>query len=172
MCLRRIASGDIASELRTRDDMLAIAAIPGQELTLMCVPPGSGRRMAIDRDGDSVLDSDDNCLGTYNPEQTDSDGDGIGDGCDNCVNVANGPARSAGGPPQRDSSGRGYGNMCDGDLNYDGLVNYTDLGILQSLFGNSNADADMDGDGRVNFTDVGIFRTRFLIKPGPSGSAP
>jgi hypothetical protein len=35
-----------------------------------------------DFDGDGVLDSEDNCPNTYNPDQLDLDGDGIGDVCD------------------------------------------------------------------------------------------
>jgi|GEM_PF-254990 len=38
----------------------------------------------IDRDGDAIRNSDDNCPGTYNPEQEDSDFDGHGDACDLC----------------------------------------------------------------------------------------
>ncbi len=163
---------DIAGEpAKTQAQMLALAT-PGQELTLTCVPPGSGRRMGIDRDGDGVLDGDDNCPWTDNPDQKDSDGDGIGDGCDNCINVANGPLRSDAGPAQRDSSGGGYGNLCDGDLNHDGFVNYTDLGLFQGVFGSTNADADFDGNGFVNYYDLGMFRARFGTKPGPSGLAP
>jgi hypothetical protein len=36
----------------------------------------------LDCDDDGVLDIDDNCECTYNPDQLDSDGDGIGDACD------------------------------------------------------------------------------------------
>ena len=36
----------------------------------------------IDLDNDGVLDVDDNCPSTYNPNQVDVDGDGIGDVCD------------------------------------------------------------------------------------------
>jgi MYXO-CTERM domain-containing protein len=37
----------------------ALATTPGQPLTFTCVPPGSGRRMGIDRDEDGTLDGDD-----------------------------------------------------------------------------------------------------------------
>lgn len=35
-----------------------LAGVPGQELTYTCVPPGSGRRIAIDRDEDGFRDGD------------------------------------------------------------------------------------------------------------------
>jgi len=41
---------------------------------------------APDTDGDTIPDSIDNCLDTYNPDQTDTDGDGVGDACDACPN--------------------------------------------------------------------------------------
>ena len=39
----------------------AKALVPGQELTLSCVPPGSGQRVALDRDEDGLLNGLDNC---------------------------------------------------------------------------------------------------------------
>ena len=36
----------------------------GRELTYTCVPPGSGRRIGIDRDGDGVLDGDEEAAGS------------------------------------------------------------------------------------------------------------
>jgi hypothetical protein len=168
----RFISDIVGEPVRTRADLLAIAAVSGQELTLTCVPPGSGRRMAIDRDEDGVLDGDDNCPDTSNPDQKDSDGDGVGDVCDSCVNVANGPMRTEGGAPQRDTNGDGYGNLCDADLDNDGLVTFKDRALIQSAFGTANPDADLDGSGFVNFTDLAIFRQRFGTAPGPSGLAP
>lgn len=49
---------------RSKDDpvleaaLLALAALPGGELTFTCVPPGSGLRMGLDRDLDGRLDGD------------------------------------------------------------------------------------------------------------------
>jgi hypothetical protein len=37
--------------------LLAAAQTPGQELTFTAVPPGSGERIALDRDEDGVLNS-------------------------------------------------------------------------------------------------------------------
>ena len=36
----------------------ALAGTPGQQLTYTCVPPGSGERVGVDRDGDGVWDGD------------------------------------------------------------------------------------------------------------------
>ena len=40
----------------------ALAGAPGNRLTFSCVPPGSGNRMALDRDEDAVLDRHDGLL--------------------------------------------------------------------------------------------------------------
>src|SRR5262249_29455596 len=42
----------------------ALAAVPGQELTYTCVPPGSGLRVGVDRDEDGALDRDELDAGT------------------------------------------------------------------------------------------------------------
>jgi parallel beta-helix repeat protein len=39
---------------------------------------------ATDTDSDGVMDSSDNCLTEYNPDQYDTDGDFVGDVCDDC----------------------------------------------------------------------------------------
>jgi hypothetical protein len=58
-----------------------------------------------DQDGDGVIDDDDNCPDTYNPDQADLDGDGVGDACDNCVKAAN--------ADQLDTDGDGRGDVCE-----------------------------------------------------------
>lgn len=94
----------------------------------------------------------------------DTDGDGVPDVADNCTLVAN--------PGQRDTNGDGFGNLCDADLNDDGVVNASDLGLLRVVFFTADPDADFNGDGAVNPSDLGIMRAGFFAPPGPSGIAP
>lgn len=48
----------------TLSQILQVASQPGNTLTFTCVPPGSGRRIAIDHDGDGALDRDERDAGT------------------------------------------------------------------------------------------------------------
>jgi hypothetical protein len=48
--------GDV---LWSKNQLISAATQPGNALTFTCVPPGSGRRMGIDRDSDNVLDAND-----------------------------------------------------------------------------------------------------------------
>jgi hypothetical protein len=41
-----------------------------------------------------------------------------------------------------------------GDLDGDGLVDATDLGLLISRWGTTDVDADLDGDGIVGASDL------------------
>ena len=71
-----------AAPTLSKTELLALATVPGQELTFTAVPTGSGVRSGIDRDLDAVLDGDDNCPAVANPDQSDADADGVGDACD------------------------------------------------------------------------------------------
>jgi hypothetical protein len=95
---------------------------------------------------------------------SDLDEDGVRDTSDNCLLVPN--------PDQRDTNGDGFGNLCDPDLDNDGFVNFTDLGLLKSVFFSAAPDADFDGDGAVNFVDLGTMKAFFFGPPGPSGLVP
>ena len=57
--------GDTVNEAPLTDGELRdLASVPGQALTYTAVPPGSGRRIGIDRDGDGLGDRDELDLGS------------------------------------------------------------------------------------------------------------
>lgn len=65
----RTASGefqpDRSGEAPLTDAQLrALAALPGQDLTYTCVPPGDGVRIGIDRDADGYFDGDERDMGS------------------------------------------------------------------------------------------------------------
>lgn len=113
-------------------------------LTWTCVPPGSGRRLALDRDGDGALDGDERDAGT--------------DAAD--------PASFPAGPTPTPTSPAGSPSPttaaevtptpaeADGDCDGDGVLSAGDLRrAISLLFGDRLAcDArrfDADGDGRI-----------------------
>jgi MYXO-CTERM domain-containing protein len=109
---------DDGSASLTPDALRALAA-PSAEITFTCVPPGSGERMGVDRDGDGVFDGVDNCPTDYNPDQRDSSGNGIGDACDSDHEGEVGPDAGgpgifpdAGAPGSDDPEGSGGGCGC------------------------------------------------------------
>lgn len=76
-------TSDRSAEATLTDSALrAQANLAEQELTYTAVPVGSGMRVGIDRDRDTVLDGDDNCPAAANPLQENADGDLLGDACD------------------------------------------------------------------------------------------
>ncbi len=120
-----------------------------------------------DKDGDEVLNDDDNCPLIANADQADQDGDGVGDQCDadedgdsipdavdNCLGVKN--------TGQSDLDGDGIGDACDEDLDGDGVENEVDNCALvpnaeqEDLDGDGLGDVceeDKDGDGAADGAD-------------------
>jgi YVTN family beta-propeller protein len=152
--------GTTLSDARLR----LLAAVPGQELTYTCQPPGSGTRAGVNRDEDALTDGIDNCPAVANDAQSDGDADGVGDACDNCTLFTN--------ADQRDTDGDGYGNACDADFDESGVIDFVDLAYMRSQFFTSDADADLDGDGAVGFLDLSRMKAQFFGEPGPRGIVP
>ncbi len=148
----------------TDAQLRAQAATAGQEVTYLCVPPGSGTRVGIDRDEDGVRDGNDVCPMQADAGQADADHDGAGDACDDCTLVANGS--------QLDADGDGYGNICDADLNNTGLVTISDYTILRNRLNTTDPVADLNDTGHVTTADYTILRNRLNSAPGPSALAP
>jgi len=116
--------------------------------------------LTVDRDGDGVPNSADNCVGSRNSNQIDTDADGAGDECDidddndshadvkdNCPLQAN--------ADQSDQDLDGAGDACDADDDNDGVLDVTDacpataLGSLVGANGCSIADTcPCDGNWR------------------------
>jgi len=119
-----------------------------------------------DRDGDCILNSNDNCPDNYNPGQQDTDGDGIGDACDdfastdtdgdgifdewdNCIFVEN--------TDQLDNDYDGEGDACDSepfaDTDYDGIYDHED----NCIFVPNAMQEDWDGNGLGDMCDAVSF---------------
>jgi Ca2+-binding RTX toxin-like protein len=109
---------------------------------------------AVDTDGDSVPDVDDNCPAVPNPDQLDTDGDGIGDVCDappdadgdgvgdlddNCPTVPN--------PDQADADADGLGDACDAPPDSDGDGALDGADNCPAVSNQDQADSDGDGIG-------------------------
>ncbi len=106
-----------------------------------CDQVGLPNPCSDDDDGDTVLDTDDNCPFVPNLDQTDTDGDGTGDACvddidgdgvidadDNCPTEFN--------PLQEDDDLDGVGDDCDNCP--------TEINPLQADFDNDNVGNDCD----------------------------
>jgi len=107
------------------------------------------RMVAEDFDLDDVIDSEDNCPGTFNDNQRDYDNDGIGNACE---------------------------FVC-GDADFSGSFNILDIVyIINYLYKDGpppviDGIADADGDGITNLLDITHF-IDYLYKDGPDTNCP
>ena len=116
---------------------------------------------APDRDGDGVLDADDNCVEVPNTTQLDGDDDGVGDACDNCRVVAN--------ADQADENDDGIGDACTEtvppDRDRDGVLDADD-----NCPDDANVEqTDSDDDGLGDACDPTAFEG--LTAEGDGGCA-
>jgi subtilisin family serine protease len=150
--------------------------------------------LIIDTDGDGIPDDgdgngmvgdnpcasgntvgcDDNCVNTFNADQTDFDGDGVGDLCDNCTEIFN-PGQTDSNSGNDDNSSlagdQHYGNVCDPDFDNDGLVTLRDFSVWRQYFRQLSPPApeyiDLDGNGFIGLSDFSIWRRYYRSSPGP-----
>jgi hypothetical protein len=161
--VKSIVNDDTIDDFPTIDSEKTVSSIENQSdfLTVTSILSTS----SSDFDNDGILDINDNCPSTYNPDQKDSDGNGEGDVCedsdgdgvldfeDNCIYIPN--------PNQEDADGDGEGDVCE-DADNDGIIDSKDNCINTANIDQSDLDGDgigdvcdddRDGDGIVNTED-------------------
>jgi hypothetical protein len=143
--VKSIVNDDTSDDFPTIDSEKTISSIENKKdvLTVTSILSNTGS----DSDGDGVLDVNDNCPSSYNPDQNDSDSNGEGDVCedsdgdgvldfeDNCKYIPN--------PNQEDADEDGEGDVCE-DADNDGIIDSKD-----NCINTANIDQlDSDGDGK------------------------
>ncbi len=101
----------------------------------------------LDTDGDGVVDGQDNCSDSFNPDQLDADSDGYGNICD------------------ADLNNSGLTTTIDYNL-LRGCLNQPSAASALC------AAADLNGSGLVTAIDFNMLRARINTAPGPSGLIP
>ncbi len=120
----------------TAADMRTIAQVPGQATTFTCVPPGSGTRVALDRDGDGWLNYDESLSSTdpANPgsaigacsDGIDNDGDGV-------IDLADPGCASSSASIENPQCSDGFDNDGDGTTDFGGDPDCTGPGSNREL---------------------------------------
>ena len=104
-------------------EMRTLAQVPGQATTFTCVPPGSGARLALDRDGDGRRNHDESVSGT-DPANPGSISGACGDGLDNdgdgAIDLADTGCATVSGNIENPQCSDGYDNDGDGTIDFGG----------------------------------------------------
>jgi hypothetical protein len=166
----RLASGLFRDDTgATLDDTsLRALALTEGPLTYTCAPPGSGTRMGIDRDEDTVLDGVDNCASLANLDQQNTDADAFGDACDSDddgdglldavetnTGIYVGPNDTGTNPLLADTD---VDTIADGLDNCPLVANSSQQNTDADAFGDA-CDSDDDGDGLADSveTNTGVY---------------
>lgn len=155
---------DFVSNETVRVDVTGCADIEGNVISERSYEFST---VILDSDGDTVLDSVDNCPVTPNADQYDLDSDGAGDACDSDIDgdtvlneVDNCPLLFNDGQEDLDSDG--LGDECDDDVDGDSvddaedncpLIANTDQSDLDEDGAGDSCDTDLDGDTVPNVSD-------------------
>lgn len=137
----------------------ALSNTAGQEITYTCVPFGSGERIGVDRDGDTIYNAIDNCPDVPNPSQADADSNEVGDACEpGATTTTTLPSTCGNGVAE------GF-EECDGS----DLLGFVceDLGLVSGTLGCSGSctfDTSACGDVRGTFINRSLKFSR-LTKP-------
>jgi hypothetical protein len=136
------SSGPALTDAQVRDLVLT-----GGQLTYTCAPPGSGYRMALDRDMDGLLNYDELVVYGSSPASSDTDGDGLSENDEVTVHSTN-PA------------------LADSDS--DGLADSVELFTT----GTNPTNPDTDGDSLLDGAEVTAGSNPNDAAPVVSISAP
>jgi hypothetical protein len=73
-------------------------------------------------------------------------------------------------PDEMDSDGNGVSDLCQmrcGDLDLDGVIDFSDLAVLTGMYGLKPAlgVGDLDGDGEIGNSDAALLMERIAIQP-------
>ncbi|MBW1757646.1 MAG: hypothetical protein JRJ80_15930, partial [Deltaproteobacteria bacterium] len=107
----------------TAADMRTMAQVPGQAITFTCVPPGSGGRIALDRDGDGMPNFSEAQSGTdsANPGSViDACMDGIDNDGDGLIDMADPGCASSSARIENPQCSDGFDNDGDGTADFGG----------------------------------------------------
>lgn len=120
----------------SRPDMRTMAQVTGQVTTFTCVPPGSGPRSALDRDGDGIRNHDE-ALSSTDPSNPGSVSGACSDGIDNdgdgAIDMDDSACVAASLDIENPQCSDGYDNDGDGLIDFGGDPDCSDASSNREL---------------------------------------